>query len=573
MGDSLPPRVFRGEVFIPTTPRTGNENEGVWRVENMVRRGRGGHFFYEVLGGERNLDENIELVALTGTVAVTTGSNVVTGTGTLFLTECSIGQRIIIIDNDGEQTIPIFVKQVISDTEYIAWRNSDVSLSGQTGWRMPRLFAMDQDRATMLWGNALRLDKGSILAVGDGTLRVNGSTLAGTSLTATREPQIALLAPNQTYTVFTLGMDEPAAPSLAAVAGGTKGMQGGNYSIVITPAREQTVGFNNPSQRADVTIATNDLIRITFPAMDTANGQNAWMIWGTTFAESLGADLNYLNGPWFFVRMITTADVSSGGGTYDIEWLDAEIETNEIVSFDNDPPPQALFVEMLNNTPVWLSCRGPSFERGIVEHLDPSPGPFIAPSKPTNIEAAPAGIQFSSSPPETIIGATAGTSGRIYLLTPNHLEIAQSTPDTFVPILIRPFWKDGFANPEGVVFVNGNLYGYTVSGPAHSIGEGDEIEAEKEWAAYVTEFTDAWVAGHVLTCYLPKKDAICFFHVCDSLNENGFWTTFVLLYSLGQNEWIGARRLTNPAGDSIVCGVATVGEEMHLLVGGRGNIL
>jgi hypothetical protein len=569
MGEALNPRVFRGEPFRPTVARTGNEGEGVWRLENLVRRGRDPHRYYEVIGGERNLGEDVPLVALTGTVAVTEGSTTITGTGTLFLTECSIGQRIIIIDDDGAQTIPIFVRKVISDTEYECWRASTATLTGQTGWRMPRLFAVDQDRATMLWGNALRLDKGSLLAVGDGELLINGASLAGTPLNATREPQIAIRNPDGTYDPFTLGMDEPAAPSLAAVAGGTKGMQAGNYSLVISPAREQTAGYNNPSQRADVTLATNDLIRITFPAMDTANGQNGWLIWGTTFAESLGADLNYLNGPWFFVRMVTTADVPAAGGTYDVEWLDGEIETNEIVGFDNDPPPQALFVELLNFTPVWLSCRGPSFQRGVVDHLDPSPGPFIAPAKPTNIEAAPAGIQFSSSPPETIIGAVSA-NGRIYLLTPNTLQIAQSTPDESVPILIRPFWKDGFANPEQVVFVNGNLYGYTVSGPARSVGDGDEIEAEKQWAAYVTEFTDAWTAGHVLTCYLPKKDCICFFHLCDSLNSGGFWTTFILLYSLGQNEWVGARRITNDTADSIVCGVATVGEEMHLLVGGRG---
>lgn len=552
-------------------PRSGSEGEGVLRVENLIRRGRGGHFYYEVIGGEADLAQNMDMVALTGTVAVTEGSALVNGTGTLFLTECNIGQRIIIIDTTNNQTIPIFVKRIISDTQYEAWRESTATLSGQTGWRMARGFAMDQDFGSLLWGNAIELDKGSILATGDGTLRVNGSTLSGSSLSVARQPKIAILAPDQTYTVFTLGMDEPAAPSLAAIGGGTKGMQGGNYSIVITPARSQTVGFNNPSQRADVTIATNDLIRITFPTMDTTNGQNAWMIWGTTFAESLGADLNYLNGPWFFVRMITTDDVSSGGGTYDIEWLDAEIETNEIVSFDNDPPPEAICVELLNFTPVWLSCRGPSFTRSGVDHLDPAPGPFIAPAKPTNIEAAPAGIQFSSSPPETIIGAVSA-NGRIYLLTTNHLQIAQSTPDENVPILIRPFWKDGFANPEQLTFVNGNLYGYTVAGPARSVGDGDEIEAEKEWAAYVTEFTDNWTTGHVLVCYYPGKDCVCFFHVCDSLNEQGFWTTFILLYSLGQNEWVGARRISQTDRDSIVSGVATVGEQMILLIGGRENI-
>lgn len=561
-------RVFRGGEFIPTQERSGTDGGDVVRAENILRRGRNRHRYWECLRGPLDLNEDAPLVALTGTIAVTAGSPVITGTGTLFLTECHIGQRIIIIDVDGAQTIPIFVKQIISDTEYVAWRNSPATLSGETGWRMYRLFAMDQDRAMMLWGNAIRLDKGSILAVGDGELFVNGLPLSGESLTGTGEPQIALLDPAGTYDVFTLGMDTPAAPALAAVVGGTKGMQGGNYSIVIAPAHKQTGGYNNPSQRADVTIATNDLIRVTFPAMDTTNGQNAWLVWGTTFAESLGADLNYLNGPWFFVVQLTDTDVSPAGGTFDLEWLDAEIETNEIVSFDNDPPPQAEFIELLNFTPTWISCRGPSFQRTGVDFPDPSPGPFIAPAKPTNTEAAPAGIQFSSSPPETIIGACSA-NGRIYLLTANTLQIAQSTPDEAVPILIRPFWKDGFANPEQVVFVNGNLYGYTVAGPSRSVGDGDEIEAEKEWAAYVSEFTDDWTAGHVLVCYFPGKDAVAFFHVCDSLNDFGFWTTFVLFYGLAQNEWIGAARLSQSDRDSIVCGVATVGERMHFLMGGR----
>src|SRR6185503_16362271 len=130
--------------------------------------------------------------------------------------------------------------------------------------------------------------------------------------------------------------------------------------LVITPAGKQTDGFNNPSQRADVTIATNDMVRITFPAMDTANGQNAWQIWVTVFTQSLGADLGYLNGPWHFLMQITDEDVSPACGTFDVEWLDAEVMGNELVSFDNDPPPQAEFIHLLNYTPVWLSCRGPS---------------------------------------------------------------------------------------------------------------------------------------------------------------------------------------------------------------------
>lgn len=575
MGGQYPPRVFRGGQFIPTMPRTGSNDEaGVWRVENFIRRGRGPHRYWECVGGPLDISENVPLVPLTGTVAVTAGSRIVTGTGTLFRTECHIGQRILIIDTPGQQTIPIIVKQVISDTQYECWRPSTVTLSGQIGRRMPRLWANNRYRMSALWGNTQTLDKGSILAMVDGTLRRNGAVLPGTSLVGNRNPQIAIQAPNETFTVFNLGMDTPPAPTLAAVAGGTKGMRGGSYSILITPARTETAGFNNPSQRADVTIATGDKIRINFSAMDTVNGQSAWHIWGTQFQQSLGANLGHFNGPWHFVLTVTTADVSSAGGTFDVEWLDAEIAGNELVSFDNDPPPSAEFIHMLGGKAVWLSCRGPSFTRGATEFIDPAPGPLIAPSKPTNIEAAPPGIQFPTSPPDTIIGGVEAT-GRIYLMTPNYLQIVQDTPSEDVPILIRPFWKDGFANPESLVFENGNLYGFTLGGPARSVGEGDVIDAEKNWAADMTEFTDEWIpeAGHVMVCYWPGRDAVVYFHLCDSLNEQGFWTTFMLWYGLAQGELVGAGRISRTNRDSIVCGVATVGENMHLIMGGREEFL
>lgn len=691
MGTQTIQRLFRGGEFVPTMPRSGSEGDGVWRVENMSRRGVPGHRYWEVINGPLALNETAPLVALTGTIAVTEGSTMIVGTGTLFLTELHLGQRVIIIDEDGNQTIPIFVKRIISDTSYECWRPSTATLSGQTGWRMYRLFAMNQDRAMLLWGNAIKLDRGSILVVGDGDLRINGAVFSGTQqvetatvvgtidpagagdvetvvtaagmtgspktiltavanndtasqvagkirtdlaadvdiaafftvsgtgaeivltrlvaaandatmniatdndsstgltaqptsentvagisdanavLSATREPQIAIYNPlSGTYAHYTLGMNTPTAPTLAAVGGGTKGMQGGNYSGIIYPARNETVGYNNPSPRADVTITTGDKIRVTFPAMDTTNGQNAWLYHGTMFSQSLGADLQYLNGPWRFVIKVTDADVNPAGGTFDIEYLDGEIVGNEIASFDNDAPPQGEFFELLNFNPVLLSCRGPSFSRAGVETTDPSPGPFIAPSKPRNIEAFPVGIQFSSSPPETIIGGVSAL-GRIYLLTPNTLQIAQATPNDTVPILIRPFWRDGFANPEAVVFENGNLYAFTLGGPARSRGDGDVIDAEKDWAASMTEFTDQWIpeAGHVMTAYWPGRDAICYFHVCDSLNDQGFWTTFVLVYGLAQRELIGTARISQEDRDSIVCGVATVGEKLHFLMGGR----
>ena len=433
---------------------------------------------------------------------------------------------------------------------------------------MPVLWAINDTRGTALRGNVLKLDRGSYLGVGDGTFRVNGSTLAGTSMTLSRHPKIALYDPvTNTYTVFSLGMDTPTSGfSAAAAGGGTKGMQGGIYSIVLTPARKQTVGYNNPTDKFTVTISTNGQVEITFPAMDTANGQNAWIVWVTTFQATLGASLDYLEGPWFRLRLVDDTEVSPAGGTVNFEWLDAEVENNELVSFNNDAPTDAEFVELLNAIPVWLSCQG----QGYATHPEAtSPGPFIVPAKRNNIEAAPLELAFSSSPPETILGAVSA-QGRIYLLTINHLQIAQATPSDTVPILIRPFWKDGFANPYQLVFVNGNLYGYPVAGPSRSVGDGDEIEAERSWAADVYEIIQHWNPGQVLVGYDPENDMVVFIHSADRLNDAGFWTSRMLGFGIPQGFWIFDRRITSDTQDCIVSGLATIGDRLELLIGGRG---
>jgi hypothetical protein len=337
-------------------------------------------------------------------------------------------------------------------------------------------------------------------------------------------------------------MATPVAPTLAAVGGGTKDMQAGSYSAVITPARSATGGWNNPSPRADVTIATGDRIQFTLPAMDTAHGQDAWILWVTTYSFSIGSDLNYLNGPWFYWVMITTADVPSGGGTYTTEWLDAEVEANEIVDFDNDPPTDADGVVMLNNAPVYFSCQG---QGDATNPTQTSPGPFLIPVKPNNVEAAPLDLAFSSSPPETILWAISAL-GRIYLLTGRHLQIAQGTPDQSVPILIRPFWDDGFAGPDQLVFINGTLYGWTMGGPSRSVGDGDEIYAERNWAGYIYEETQSVPAGHMLVGYDPYNNAILFFYSGFRRNLSNFWTTRWWMYGISQGFFTGRGEFSSP---------------------------
>jgi hypothetical protein len=568
LGSPLKPRVIRSGPYKPTLPRTGDDDVSIFRKNGLITRGRDGRFFEQAYRGELNLNENIDLVALTGTLTLIPNVALIDGTGTLFKSELHLGQFILVIDPDVASYL-LVVRRIISDIQFEAWVGPDgttwPNISGLTGYQMAVMFDVNGQRGTALRGNVPKLDKGSFIGVGVGTFRVNNQPLTGESLVLSRKPQIAVYKPlTDTYEVDELGMDTSVPPTLAAVGGGTK-MQGGNYSFVITPARKETVGYNNPSDRADVTIATNDKIACTFPAMDTAHGQNAWIVWVTTFTDTLGADLNYLNGPWHRLRLVDDTEVSPAGGTVNFEYYDAEVENNEIVTFNNDPPTDAEFVGVLNNIWVWISCQG----QGYNLHPDAtSPGPFIVPAKPNNIEAAPLELAFSSSPPETILGAVSA-QGRLYLETVAHLQIAQATPSDVVPIVIRPFWRAGFANPYQVVFANGQLFGIPVSGPTKSSADGDESLIEHDWAADVYELTQHWNPGQAMIAVDPQNTMIVLIHAADKLNDAGFWTTRLLGYGLSQGFWIFDWTITSDTQDCIVSGHATIGDRLEFLVGGR----
>ncbi len=557
MGRNLPTRNIRPAAYVPTQPRSGNiNNDVIYRMSNMKIVGTGVMSYVQAYAGSNSLSQTIATSNITGTVAISNGSTTVTGTGTTFLTELNPGQYVLVVDSATHKSYLLAVKRIVSATSFIAWRAPDETASGLTAARLPVMFAVDQDIGTQIFGNTIRNDQGTLFSVGQGVFRANGSALSS-SLTVTRAPQISLYNSGAgTFTNFTLGMATPVAPTAAAAGGGTKGMQAGNYSIVITPARTQTLGYNNPSPKVTVTIATNDKINLTFPAMDTTNGQNAWGVWVTRYADSLGSDLNYLEGPWYYLDQYTG---SSAGFTQSIEWLDAEVERNGLVTFNNDAPPSANFVVNINNVLVWCSCQGTN---------NSSPGPFIFPAKPGNIEAAPVDIAFSSSPPETILGVVSA-AGRAYLLTPNHLEAVYGTPQSDVPVLIRPLWTVGFTGPDQVCFVNDRLYGHSVQGPARSSSDGEPGSQQLDFAVPVSEITDLWVPGHVKVGYDPLNNAVCYFHSANALNSSGFWTTRILMFGLRQDAWIGDITLSSTTQDMIVSGLAMVNNALYFLAGGR----
>lgn len=556
MGQELNPRIIQAGAYWPTSPRTGLEGDATFRMSNLIIRGRSPFQYWQSFTGNLNLSQNLNHTALTGTVSITT-TTTVTGAGTAFTTECHLGQYLLAIDTSTHKSYLLAIQSITSNTVLNVARIplATGTVSGLTAYRLPIIFSVNDQIGGALRGNVIKLDNGTLLGVGDGVFTLNGSAISS-SLTLTSSPQISILS-GSSYSNYTLGMTTPAAPTLASVAGGTVGMQAANYSIVIARARIATGGYNNPSPRADVTLAAGNKIEITFPATDTTNGQDAWNVYGTLYASSLGADLNYLNGPWYFVQQIPVASLT--GGKFDVEWLDAQIENNDLITFNNNAPPKCEFIALFNGVPVYLSAEGPG---GV------NPGPLVVPAKPNNIEAAPLDISFPTSPPETILGVVTA-QGRLFLLTPNHLEVVLGTPSDVVPIIVQPFWKSGFRNPYQLVFINGILYGFPTAGPTRSVGTGDDASEEKIWASAVTEFTDTWVPCHVLVGHDPVSDAIVFIHSAEQLNSSGFWTSRVLMWGLSSQTWIGDITLSSTTGDQIVSGIATIGNYLYLTVGGR----
>lgn len=575
MSQKLPAKSYTPAGFAPSLPRTGTEGGLVFRGQNLFLRGKGGYYYAECYGGSLDLTEDIATVALTGILSFDPTSHVVTGVGTQFVSEGHLGQLILA----GDELLAI--DEITDATHLVTTRIPTTTAIGVTGYRLPRLFDLNKTRGTLLSGNALEFDQGTILFVGSGVFRVNGSQLPINVGNWNAGPlaKIAIFDPtNNWYNVYALGMNPAGTISATNIAGGVKGMAAGKYSIRVVPAKSQA-GWNNPiDSRADVTVTAGQKVQITFnAAMDTGAGQDAWRIYVTALdvaaAQSAGVTTTlYETGPWYYYQTVTATQLggTGSGTTWDIEWLSGEVDQGTILEFDNDTPLDAEFVTGAPaGYPVYVSVQG----KGTTSKMGgTAPGPSILPTRPNNIESTPLTGLVPSSPPETIIGFSEA-AGRLYLLTPNRLLIGVFTANAAFPITLRPFWKVGFKNANSLAFVNDYLYGFTTNGMTRSIATGDEGSESNDFAVEVTELTRTWNAGMVTVAYDQQNDSVCFFHSADHLNDAGFWTTTVLAYSLQLGEWHdGLFLLSSDTGDMIVSGVATVNGKLQFLAGGRQDI-
>lgn len=565
---------LRPSAFVPTTSFTGAEERYLLRAENLwLRIGRFGTVYAECYKGSTDISEAIPQKTLMGTIAWTSGSDVVTGTGTDFVEHLHLGSFVFA---DSELFV---VEFITSATSFICSRPPTTTFSGKTAYVLPVLYAIGTKRGTQFRGNTLQFPKGHFLTVGDGEVKINGASLSST-LTASRTPRFAIFDPvTNTYTQSDVGIVLPtyaATPyiSLATGAAGTKGMLAGNYGIRVVAKNTKTNGYSNPADNVKITGHTaGNKIAITFNYAMTAK-QDAWDIYVTEFKDYATTTISSAdNGPWYLLQTITAAQLIDGGHptgretgtTYSVEWNDGEVRASlNLISFNNFAPKEAEFVDITNGIPIYFSCLG----RTTAGNLDGrSPGAVAIPSKPSNVEAVFLNKAITTARADTIIGEV-NARGRMYALCQNSLQTLILTSLDDEPITFRSDWDAGFRNPYNVAFIKNYLYGFSTSKLVRSVAGGDDSSTDVDFALDVEDFVRLWMAGHILVAYDPRNSAVCFFYAAAE-KRSGHWVTICLPFLWRRNVWNPPIIIQRSDRDMIVSGVATIGNDLYFLAGGK----
>lgn len=558
-------------AFRPSSPVTGEEN-GILRGQNVVLEGLYPNVYFRAYRGSEDLEEPIPAASITGTISFDPSSLTITGDGTEFLDELHLGQ--MLLASNGEV---IVVGSITSQLLFTADRLPQSTGSVLTATRLPIIGELNTKRFAMGRGNAVHFDKGTIMVVGQGTFYVNGQPLPGDSLVASRQVQLALYdSVTNTYDVQSLGFpDIPVVvnTNITVTTGGTKNMSLGYYSFRIAYYSDLTNGYGNPTETLlssgttgyQLTVANSRFI-IDFNG-DVSNRPakaTGYIIYGTAYSgASANSATNSIQGGWFEVARAPFDDLVSE--TFTFEYVDSELGT--LVSFDNDEPPDAEFLGTLDLYPFLVSTDGQGVD-STGREITTSPGPFVSPAKPDNLDAYPASYKVPTGKGETIIGVVSA-AGRFFVMTPNTLQAVTPTGLPTVPFTCRPFWRRGFVNPYNLIFIDDTLYGYSGKKLFRSIATADQADESYLFTSDVEAQLAETSPGYVFLAHDPKNECICVFLSAIRKNTADFWETDIYPYSLTKSQWMPKIVLTDLSRDMIVSGVATVNTELTFIAGGR----
>jgi hypothetical protein len=373
----------------------------------------------------------------------------------------------------------------------------------------------------------------------------------------------------------------------AYVAGGVissvkSQMRASNYSIRVCPKNTKTLGFANPTEAiAPVTLAAGQEIKLVFNTAMLAD-QDGYDIYATPFQDSTTTTIEpSYNGPWYLLNGTRTSPNASvvasdlidathatgreAGTTLYFSYTDGEIQVStRLLSFNNFAPKEASFVDLITGIPIYFSCLG----KGTTAKLNgTNPGPVAIPSKPSNPEAIFLDKAITTAGGDYIIGEFNAKS-RIYVLCQNTLQTLLLTTIEDEPVTFRSLWSCGFRNPFNVAFVKDYLYGFSTQKMVRSVAGGDDSSVEFQFATDIRDYIVDWPTGHILVAYDPRNRAVCYFYSAAE-RRSGYWVTIVLPFMLDQQVWNPPIVLKKTNTDFIVSGVATIGNDLTFLAGGR----
>lgn len=423
--------------------------------------------------------------------------------------------------------------------------------SGVAVRRVPNLHNVAPDAAGRLsayGGNVIQFRDMPYIGVGRGPMRLNGvaPTAAPLPFVLSNTPQMAYPKPDGDYEVRPMGFPKPGAGLAAVVVngGGTKAMPALRYQLRCAARRKGFEGYGLLSDPVFVTLnATGDRIEVTFPAFDTAHGQNQWRLFASETTD-LEARL---------VKRYTDFD---SVGPHIIEWYDTELSTL-ITDDDNYPPPPALFTFSLNDRIGFGSCYGPPDSNG----KPTVPGPGLALSKQNLPEAFPFtqnNVAYTSNG-EVICGVQAGKAS-VWVFTPNRINIGSLTG---AGLVLLPYGQTGCDHQNSGVAFEDTLFALT----------GDQLiwvsDKEGERNTHSTRLHSEFERLVNARCFVgfdPRNGWAVIFHSNAQRGPGGKWQTKCLAFNVKNTVWQTPLILGDgTSADFTVSGCATVGNALYFV--------
>lgn len=366
------------------------------------------------------------------------------------------------------------------------------------------------------------------------------------------------------------------------ITGAASSMRAGQYSIRLYNKNTSTKGFSQPSAIiGPVTLTAGQALQLAFNSAMIVD-QNAYDIYCSPFEDNDTATIEarYM-GPWFKIggtatspdTSVTATDLIDGthatgresGTVYVFSFADAEVQAaDKIATFNNFEPIDAGFVDISSGLPIYLSCSG----KGNTAKLQgTSPGPAAVPAKPSNPEAVYLNKAITTVNSDYILGGI-NIKSRLYVLCQNSLQFLLLTTVDFSPVAFRSLWDAGFRNPYNACAVKEYIYADSTHGVIRSVAGGDDTTVEFEFADDMRDIFTGEPCGHKYVAYDPKNKAVCFFYSAAE-RRSGYWVTLVRPFILSTGRWNPPIVLRKTDTDFIVSGVATIGNELIFLAGGR----